>query len=160
MDEKKYKLMGIYNDCGIVPNNVYPVFEDENKELYLGLTNDDMNENNTYYFTNFQKMSSDAVKYVKSLSKYTVKVETTQEYFQIGDISIYGIEMEDKALYIGTIDKYLEFLKWYRMDYLAFDDYEFKTEYLKELDAEIEYIEKLVEEAKKDGVFGQQKIKQ
>ncbi len=153
MDEKEYRLVGILNYFDIVPDSIYPVFMDSDNVLYHAFVDDEEKDDN-YLYTQFVRVPEEQVGRVKYLSDCMVKLDCEQDTFRVGDLALSGIELNNGIVYIGTIDKYLEFIKEYKEDIVF--DYEFGEELLGELNNEVEDLEPLVRKAKEQGVIRKQ----
>ena len=154
----KYKLVGFYNFSDTVPSIIYPVFS-KNSFYYVGQTTDDNNISH-YYYTKFKPIFSDGRnKNLKFLPLFKSSLEVEQEYYDIGSLAISGIQTSKSKVYIGSLDKYLEFIKEYRKQISAESNYIFKKELLAELDGAIAIIQPLVDEARIDGVISEKAIK-
>ena len=108
-ENKQYKLVGIFNDYDYVPSVVYPLFQDK-KGNYYGAFCDD----NSPYISEFQLFPvSDTRKRIKQFTKTNniFEIEPDKYLYQVGDLAICGLQTTKKNVYIGTIDKYLEYAK-------------------------------------------------
>jgi hypothetical protein len=142
--EKKYKLVGSLNIYNIVPNFIYPIFQDEDFILYWGFTDDEMVSDIVGpYYTRFLELPSTLIDKVKFLKTTENTLENINEYYKVGDLAVCGTELDKDKIYIGSLDKYLEYIK-------KSSDNEQLSKYWKDqLCDEIEYIEPLVQESQK-----------
>ncbi len=157
MDNEKYKLVGILNSIGYVPNIVIPVFIGANKKLYWAVTSNDETDKVKCLYQSFSELPQIFVNEVKMISNCIAKTECIQDYYKVGDLPVCGIEIEENGLYIGRIDKYLEFINYYRTDFIASNVSAYEECFIKRLDKEIELIREIVEEAKELGVLDKRK---
>ena len=70
MKEEKYQLVGIWNDMGFIPDNVYLVFKGNDNHLYWGFTeiiNKDEKEKGIKY-KNFYLFPDNYIEKVKYLN--------------------------------------------------------------------------------------------
>lgn len=149
MDNKKYRLVGICNPFNIIPFMIKPVFEDEEGNLYITYIADKETKEYSPYIKGFSRMSNAYMKYVKNLSECLINSDAlNKEYYSIGDLSPCGIEIENNIIYIGQMDKYLDFLKEYKNE-IAFK-FDFKAELIRNIEGEINFIEPLVIKYKQD----------
>ena len=149
MNNEKYKLIGICNPFNIVPFMVKLVFEDEEGNLYLSYFQDKETKEYSPYIKGFTRMSNEYMKYVERLSDCMVNSDALdKEYYSVGELVPCGIELNDGIVYIGPMDKYLEFLIEYKNE-IAFS-FEFKGDLVKNIEDEIHFIEPLVNQYKKD----------
>jgi len=161
MNDNKYKLVGYLNMFDVIPCSVYPIYMDKNKELYWGFSNNDNGniEDCECYFTRFLKLPEQYKSHVKYLSNCIAKIDQQKDYYQIGDLILNAIEIEENVLYIGPIDKYLSFIKSYKQDFVEVSDYEYKEEFINELDKDIIFLEGILNKAKEDGTLDRIKQK-
>ena len=159
MNNDKYKLVGYFNYFDVIPCSVYPIYMDNNKELYWAFSdNGDINDCECY-FTKFLKLPEEYKKHVKYLNNCIVKIDNEQDSYQLGDLIVCGIEIENNVAYMGPIDKYVDFIQNYKEDFVKPGDYEFKEEFIKELESEISFIEEILNKAKEKGILDQIKQK-
>lgn len=143
MNYRKYKLVGMINVFGVVPYFIKPVFKDEEDNLYCSYNYDESTKNYGPYIMGFSKIPNDYISYVKDLSNCVVMKETLKDFYSIGDLSIGGIEIKNNVVYIGTIDKYFDYLKYYK-DEVVFN-HNASDNFLKDLNDEIAFTEPLVD---------------
>ena len=155
MDEKEYRLVGILNCFDVVPASIYPVFMDDDNFLYRAFVDSEEKEDN-YLYTQFVRVPDDQVDEVRYLSNCMVKLDVEQETFKVGDLALAGIELNNGIVYIGTLDKYLDFINEYKEEIIS--GYEFREELLSELQNETESIGPLVRKAKENGVISEDTI--
>ena len=153
MNKDKYKLVGVLNDIDVVPGFIYPIFIDKNNNLYRGYVDIKEYDNYNCCFTKFTKLPDEYVSKVKYLSDCIIKFEDDHEEYQIGDLPICGIEINKNVVYIGRIDKYLDFIDLYKEE-IAFSNYsEYNELLLTEIEDEIEFTGNLVKIAKEQGLL-------
>ena len=112
---ESFKIVGTLNpytspDEGFVKGSVYPVFEGKDNDLYIGYTNTETDKEETPIYKCFATMSNNLKKSVKYLKDTKNTLENIQESYKIGDLSAYGFESEENKIYIGSLDRYIEFL--------------------------------------------------
>ena len=113
-EEKKYKLVGVINYFDVHPTRLYPIFLDENGDYCGGFIFDD----NSPYIEIFQgffpeEMNDRIILFedIKDDSNTTLIKEDVKDEYQIGDLAIEAISPCNGTIYIGTIDKFLEYTK-------------------------------------------------
>ncbi len=153
---KSYKLVGYLNFFDIVPSIIYPIFADNDNDLYWAFSSVD-DYFCVYYYTEFLKLPTKYKKSVKFFKDTNTKLEIINEYYQLGDLVLAGIELSDNEAYIGSIDKYYEFITQYKEKVIKNSDYKFKEEFLRELEHDIIDTEKLVYQASLSGVLDKAK---
>ena len=147
----KYKLVGFYNFSDTVPSIIYPVFSN-NSYYYIGHTSDACGDIHCCY-TKFTCIFTDGRNPgLKFLPSFKSTLEIDQEYYEVGSLAICGFQTSKKDVYIGTIDKYLKFIKDCKSRVEA-GNYVFKQELLAELNASIDIVQVLVEEALEEGTI-------
>lgn len=144
--EKKYKLVGVYDEFGIKPSIIRPVFADENDKLFFPTCDKGNSIETTPYFQRFLPVYKGFINDVQYLDDLHAYLEIDKEYYQVGDLAIWGVQLSQDEVYIGRLDKYLEFLEDYRV-YL-YDSYNNSDRdiFIRQIEREIEEVEKLVEE--------------
>ena len=151
MKEEEYQLVGIWNDMGFIPDNVYPVFKGNDDHLYWGFTeiiNKDEKEKGIKY-KYFYLFPDNYIEKVKYLNELDVELDLDKEKYTIGDNAIYGFQLDKKKVYIGTLDKYLDFITSYK-EYLI-NNYNNcdKGTLLSQLQNEIDYLQEITKEDNK-----------
>ena len=142
MENKKYKLVGILNDLNLVPDMVYPIFMDSEGKLYWAFTvvtrQDKIIDFN---YKVFYALPDRFIEKVQLLSNLTVTKENVKDEYSLGAEAISCVQTSDNEVYIGSKEKYLEFLKKYQ-EYLKANGNE--GYFLDCIQGEIKYIEAVI----------------
>ena len=135
MEKNTYKIVGIINYFNLIPDEPMVVFEGEDKNLYLGYNHILANNFENYYYVCFVCLSSEMLNRIIYLNQLNVKAEGLQERYRVGDVIVRGMIESETNIYLGRIDKYVDYLTSYldRMDHLK-----------ERMNREIEYTKKLV----------------
>ncbi len=114
MNEKKYKLVGVFNLFDVYPMYLLPVFRDEDGNYCGGFIYDD----NSPYLETFQgffpKYLDNRIMFLEDLKNnpnIKLELDNIKDEYQIGDLAIEAISPCNDTRYIGTIDKFLEYTK-------------------------------------------------
>ena len=150
--DNNYKLVGYFNFFQIRPGFVYPIFMDNDGNYFWAFSDIDI-DTNLYYYLKFIPLPMEYKSFIKFISDTDTIVEVNNIYMNTGDLVLEGIEIEEGHAYIGTIDKFIEFARRNREEFVKNCDFEDRVFFLKELDRVIDEDEDLVMEAKEAGVF-------
>lgn len=142
MYKKKYQLVGMINPFGMIPGLIKPVFKDEEDNIYFSYNYDKNTEEYSPYIIGFSRISNNFISCVKELSDCVIMLETDKEYYSVGDLNLCGIEIKNNVAFIGTIDKYLDYLKYYKQEIMF--NQELKDMFLDALSDEIKFNEPIV----------------
>ena len=102
---EKYKLVGTLNYFDIVPDILYPIFQDTEGNFYFAYS-DIIDGEEEYTIKEFQPVGEDSIPRIKFLSNTNNTTESVEEYYGIGDIIVQAIEESEDNIYIGRIDKF------------------------------------------------------
>jgi len=150
MKDKKYKLVGIENEFNITPDTVYPIYADDENNLYRGYSSGDKDEK-CFTFTHFVKVNNNSN--IKLLENCMTRNDLETEYFGIGDVFVIAMELSKDVVYVGRMDQYLQFIK---DNYEAIKNTNGNNDFIeRELNDQIDYLSTLVEEAKSQGAIPQ-----
>ena len=99
-----YKLVGVLNLLDVVPEIVYPVFEnklDNSKKLFVQHKGDPIE---SFDFL----LNKELITHVKPLESFNLVSPKITKEFKVGDESIIGYQYDDKNLFIGTIPELIQ----------------------------------------------------
>ena len=107
-NDKRYNLIGIINNFDVKPEFVTPIFECEGK-YYTQISYDHL------VITGFE-MLTDLIEYISPISKF--KGVTLPKYYNhyVGDDYLVGFQIDDKQLFIGDTNSFIEFTKTFETD--------------------------------------------
>lgn len=103
--EIRYKLIGTMNVFGIVPDFVYPIFENNGK-YYFENSYNSLKIDSFYEICEEEKISR-----IKPLSSSFNKLINVKEYYTIGDEPLVAFQTSEEKYFIGTGDVFCEFIK-------------------------------------------------
>ncbi len=150
MENKKYKLVGIFNQFGKVPSDILLVFKGEDSEYYYGYSDGKSWDDNRPYYTGFERLVVKNPKDIRLLSEINSTIENTQESYRVGDIVACGYETEKNNVYIGRLDNYLDFIKGYLVKVCQNPKTNRSYTLVSTLMDEISYTEEMLKEAVND----------
>ena len=107
-----YRLVGYLNYFGVYPDTIYPIFVDKNNNMYWAFSDTD-DSFCVYYYTRFLKLPDKYADLVKYFNDTNTELDISDKYFHLGDLMVGGIELSKNRAYIGTIDKYYDFISRY-----------------------------------------------
>lgn len=144
MEEDKYQIVGFWNDMGFIPDSVNPIFKGPDNYLYWAFTiiNEEGKDKIPRY-KNFYLFPEKFMGKVKFLEDINVILDIEQEYYGIGDEAVYCYQLEKNKAYVGSLNKYLDFITSYR-EYIkkSYNNGD-KEAVLGSLQDEIEYLTEL-----------------
>ena len=108
-ENKKYELVGILNYFDLIPCTVYPIFRDS-EGIYYGAF---CEEDSPYISTFMPFPSKERIKDIKRFTKThnIFEILPGKEFYQVGDLALCALQTSKKNVYVGTIDKYVEYAK-------------------------------------------------
>ena len=101
----RYKLIGTMNMFDIVPDFVYPIFENNGK-YYFQNSYDSLEIDSFYEICEEKKISR-----IKPLTFTFNKLINVKEYYTIGDEPLVAFQTSKEKYFIGTGDVFCEFIK-------------------------------------------------
>ncbi len=114
MNEKKYKLVGVFNLFDVYPMYLLPVFRDEDGNYCGGFIYDD----NSPYLETFQgffpKYLDNRIMFLEDLKNnpnIKLELDNIKDEYQIGDLAIEAMNPCKGTIYIGTSDKFVEYAR-------------------------------------------------
>lgn len=115
IDNEKFTLVGFVNAFNVMPHKIVLVFADKEYDLYEYPINCAEKEEDKIRINQLTPLSKKyAYDNVNYFEEYTcIKADIKDEY-SIGDISVMGFQIDNDFVYIGRIDKYIEFITNYR----------------------------------------------
>lgn len=158
MQNEIYKMVGVYNMVDVYPTAaVYLVFK-KGDEYFIGISGDDA-YNVNYYYTEFLPFPEEKLVNVFFFDKCNLTFEVNSFNSKVGDIVNIAYQLTKKDIYVGTLDKAIEYLKNYRDEVESNNSIFDKAGLIEELDIEIEETEELVNKAYQDGAIEKNKIR-
>ena len=115
--DNNYKLVGYFNFFQIRPGFVYPIFMDSDENYFWAFSDIDI-DTNLYYYLKFIPLPMEYKSFIKFISDTDTIVEVNNIYMNTGDLVLEGIEIEEGRAYIGTIDKFIEFARVNREEFV------------------------------------------
>lgn len=101
----RYKLIGTMNVFDIVPDFVYPIFENNGK-YYFENSYNSLEIDSFYEICGEKKISR-----IKPLTSSFNKLINVKEYYTIGDEPLVAFQTSEEKYFIGTGDVFCEFIK-------------------------------------------------
>lgn len=106
----RYKLIGTMNMFGIVPDFVYPIFENNGKYYF-------QNSYNSLEIDSFYEICEEKkISIIKPLTSSFNKLINVKEYYTIGDEPLVAFQTSEEKYFIGTGDVFCEFIKDIKID--------------------------------------------
>lgn len=104
-DKNKYKLFGMMNMFGFIPDFVYPVFENNGKYYF-------QNSDNSLEIDSFHEIiGENHIKMIRALTFPINKLLKIKDYYIVGDEPLVVFQMNENDYFIGTSEEFLEFTK-------------------------------------------------
>ena len=115
----KYRPVGILNILGVTPGEVNVVFKGIDNNLYCGFIDDVDEENISFIYDEFRLLNESAENRVKYFNELECDKKGVEDEYSVGNIVISAFQLTEEKIFIGRIDKYVEFLKDYKKTILS-----------------------------------------
>lgn len=113
--EKKYTPIGILNLVDVVPVEAWIVFSDKDNHLYFGYIDDNADLENKFSYDRFVSLPENEVrKNIKYFKELKCNKEEVKDSYSVGDIITVAFQIDENTVYVGRIDKYVEFLNQFK----------------------------------------------
>lgn len=102
-DKNKYKLFGTMNMFDLVPDFVYPVFENSGKYYF-------QNSDNSIEIDSFHEIYGE--KHINKIKPLALSFNaSTKEYYRVGDEPVVAFQTDKENYFVGTSDNFNEFIQ-------------------------------------------------
>lgn len=110
MTKNQYKLFGAFNMYGIIPDAVYPIFENNEKYYF-------QNSNDGTEINSFVEVKVDCLSLIKPLNLETIyKMPTLKTDVSIGDIPLYVLQFNEEDYLVSNFLNFYESLQEANVD--------------------------------------------
>ena len=151
MENKRFRVVGIENGLKTVPASVSIICASDDGKLYRGFSTGEANDS-CYTYTGFEEVGQNAdleALNIKPLRQCHTMFSDVAETYGVGDVVALGMEPFKDMVFIGRIDRYLEFITENEHQLAANNQ---DSEKIKnDIDCDIAFLTPLVNAARENG---------